>query len=127
MKKRELRGMLERHPPPRPDDALGRRVLTAAQEANRPAESPTLGDRLWFSRPARLGWAAALILLVVAQVVVAGSVERQLRRLADPQAQAIVSTAEAAARELGLEPGGSMRHVPTRRSAGPSDIPAGLD
>jgi len=128
MNARDVRRLLDRHRPPRPSDRLRRRVLAAAAgDAARPTASPSLSDRLWFSRPLRVGWAAALFLLVVVQVMVADSAERQLRRIVDPPAVAVESPAAAAARELGIEPGGSMRHVPARRPVGPSELPAGLD
>jgi hypothetical protein len=106
---------------------MPRRVLAAAVDAIRRDTRPSLGDRLWFSRPLRIGWAAVLILLVVTHVVVSGSTERRLRRLVDTPGVGGPSPAETVARELDLEPGGSMLHVPARRPVGPSVIPAGLD
>ncbi|MHC4410219.1 MAG: hypothetical protein ACYS0F_14615 [Planctomycetota bacterium] len=127
MSSRDLRRRLELHRPPRPSDAMPRRVLAAAVDAIRRDTRPSLGDRLWFSRPLRIGWAAVLILLVVTHVVVSGSTERRLRRLVDTPGVGGPSPAETVARELDLEPGGSMLHVPARRPVGPSVIPAGLD
>ena len=127
MNRRDPRRLFERHRPPRPSDALGRSVVQAAREAARPAEPVSLSDRFWFDRRLRLSWVATLILLVVAQIAAAGSTERRLRGLVDPPAGERISPAAAAARELGFEPTGSMRHVPAFRAAGPSRVTAELD
>ena len=127
MSHRDTHRLLDLHRPPRPSDALGHRVLQAARDAARPAEPVSLCDRLWFDRSLRLGWVATLILLVVAQFVIVGSTERPLRGLVDPPAGDIVSPAAAAARELGFEPTGSMRHLPASPAVGPSRVTAALD
>lgn len=57
--------------PGRPSAALRSRVLAEARSSLGPA--PALMDRLWFSRPLRLAWLGALVLLVAAELVLPGA------------------------------------------------------
>jgi hypothetical protein len=54
--------------PGRPPAELGARVLSVAAEAL--VMERDLWARLWSSRPARLGWAAAVVLLIGAHLAV---------------------------------------------------------
>ena len=106
---------LSLHEPPAPGDRLRRRVLEAAGRAVQTSAPPTFSERLWLSRPWRLGWVAALALMLAAQIMIARSTEGAARRALDraagwtqPAGGPDASMAEMVARELELEPGGSI-------------------
>jgi len=54
--------------PPKAPPALRQRVLQAAHRAARAEPEPSLTERLWRSRPLRLAWAAAVVLLLSAHL-----------------------------------------------------------
>ena len=112
---REVELLLSRHALPGPDDGLRRRILGAAAGAVQASAPPTLSERIWLSRRWRLGWAAALVLLLLGQFVMTRSAERAARRFLGTTAESTrpadepaASMAELVARELGIEVGGSI-------------------
>jgi len=114
-KAREVQLLLSRYEPPIPGNGLRSQILEAAKSVVRISAPPTFSERIWLSRTWRLGWAAALVLLLLGQFVMASSAERAARRLLGPTAGSTRpsdgparSMAEMAARELGLEIGGSI-------------------
>jgi hypothetical protein len=112
---RKVERLLSRHGPPEPEDRLRREILAAAASSVQNSAPPGLGERIWLSGAWRLGWAAAVVLLLLGQLVMGRSVERATRRLLDPAAGSTrltedpaASMAEMVVRELGLEIGGSI-------------------
>jgi len=66
----EVERQLRRHRPPTAPEALADRITAAVGALAAPA-TVAWSDRLWFSRAARLGWAAAVLLLLAAEIALA--------------------------------------------------------
>ena len=66
----EVEQQLRRHRPPTAPEALADRITAAVGALAAPA-TVAWSDRLWFSRAARLAWAAAVLLLLAAEIALA--------------------------------------------------------
>ena len=65
-----LQRLLQGLTPPAPDETIRERVLMPARLALEAPAPPDRWRRLWESRPLRLAWATAVLLLVAAHVLV---------------------------------------------------------
>lgn len=65
-----LQRLLQGRTPPAPDETLRERVLMRARLALEAPAPPDRWRRLWESRPLRVAWATAVLLLVAAHVLV---------------------------------------------------------
>jgi hypothetical protein len=106
---REAKRRLARHRLPRPSGELRRHVLASAARALASGQRPSLTDRVWFSGTWRLAWATGVVGLLIVQLLVSGAAEWRTESVLGLGRTPGERRAEAAARELGLEPSGSLR------------------
>ena len=71
---------------PAAPEALADRVLCAANQARQPFAVPSIWDRLWNSRPLRLAWAVALLVLLAIHTGLSLFPDSSLSSTASPRA-----------------------------------------
>jgi hypothetical protein len=107
-----IESRLRRQRLPDPPEGLARRVLEAAEAVAAP-RAIAWSDRIWYSRPARLAWSAAVLLLLAAELARVPELARDPRRAATARSSAAADLAS----ELMLDPSWSERLLATESAS----------